>query len=355
MEPSRYELRIVEGPAPNVVSAVSGMDESPPGTILIPSPELVPIVVDDDGDSWGADRWSYRNVVGRFEPIPGSFVTLKAGPVRRITETGHAWNQSSITIRTTTYPSWPVTEYSLRVHWKEKRKRLKLTFPAGFTINRTLCEIPGGAIARPIDGEEHVQGRWCMLGGSLNGKPTGLAVISSGQHGLDIGDGEVRLSVLRSAAYCHEQGFNLTDPPSRKYMDQGVHEFRLLVMRGDPAELVQRATGLADWLAAPPAVYAHLPIGVTKPTKQSGVHRINQEEFLHLSSSHIRLIACKQSDDARALILRMQEAAGTPCKATLSLRKTAKKLRLSFSSFEIKTIRIQPNGKWREVHLVEET
>jgi alpha-mannosidase len=344
---ARYELRIVEGPPESTLNQV------PPA--LSAPPAFQPIVVEDDGDSWGADRWQYRNEAGRFALVPGSSAVLHDGPIRRSTESGFAWNNSAITIRTTTYPSWPVAEYSIQVHWKEKRKRLKLALAPEFAIEHAYCEVPGGAIGRPTDGQEHVHGRWCILSGTKDGQQSAFAIITSGQHGFDVTGTEIRLSVLRSAAYCHEQGFPLTDPPSRKYMDQGMHEFKVLVVRGTLEELKRTVTGLADWLAAPPAVYAHLPIGSAQRTNGTSSDEVNASEYIHISEPNIRLTACKRSADRRDLVLRLHEASGSACTAVVTLVKPAKKVRLTFAPFEIKTLRVQPNGTCREVHLVEES
>lgn len=72
-----------------------------------------------------------------------------------------------------------------------------------------------------------------MVQGNLNKKNSALGIAHIGIHGLDFKDGEVRLSVLRSAAYCHEKGFKLSPFPAPKFMDQGVHEIRLLAIAGD--------------------------------------------------------------------------------------------------------------------------
>jgi alpha-mannosidase len=352
---ARYELRIVEGP-PRATDEAQTSDAVPAAEPAhLPTPFIQPIVVEDDGDAWGAGRWNYKAIAGRFEPIQGSSVQIHSGPVRRTVEAGYAWNKSSMTLSTTTYSGWPVTEFTVRVHWHEHRKRLKLAIPAGFKPESILCEVPGGAINRPADGEEHVHGRWCILRGTLDGRPAAMAVISSGQHGFDVTDGELRLSVLRSAAYCHEQGFTLTDPPARKYMDQGVHEFRLLVQCGTPEEILDKVSGLADWLNAPPAVYAHLPIGMPSSGKSLRSRTSDTEEFIRISSPNIRLTACKQSEDTRALILRLQETTGNTGTTTISLGGQGRSMQLSFSPFEIKTIRVNRNGRFHEVHMVEES
>jgi alpha-mannosidase len=179
-------------------------------------------------------------------------------------------------------------------------------------------------------------------------------VINSGQHGLDFADGEIRLSVLRSAAYCHEQGLPIPDPPAHKYMDQGVHEFRILVTAGDTEDVRRRVTGLADWLAAPPAVYAHLPIGTVRRKGNDDVTGSHCEEFLSLTPQNIRLTACRPAEGGRGLLLRFHETSGIATKALLRISQPALVARLSFHPFAIKTILLGRTGRWREVHLVEE-
>ena len=270
---ARYAVEIHEGartPTPAVPAVRHTADpatgllrslDAGDGRECLAGPLMLPLVVEDTGDAWGADCWHYRNVVGTFAPAGTTPVVLHDGPVRRTTETSLSYGASTAVIRTTFYPDWPVIEFHCRVHWHEEHKRLKLSFPTVFRSSSILCEIPGGIIERPADGEEHVHGRWCMASGLVNGEETALGIVSCGQHGLDVADGEIRLSVLRSAAYCHEKGLPVPDPPARKYMDQGVHEFRILVMAGDAATVRAALPGLADWLSAPPVVFAHLPIG----------------------------------------------------------------------------------------------
>jgi alpha-mannosidase len=158
-------------------------------------------------------------------------------------------------------------------------------------------------------------------------------------------NGELRLSVLRSSAYCHEQGFDLgISPWGWKFADIGVHEFRLLVTAGAPASVRAMMPGLADHLAAPPAAYAHLPYDAEIASPK--------EILLALKPASVRLLACKHSWDGKALIVRLQEAVGKKTKAKL---KIADVIPLSFAPFEIKTLRIEKDGTWREAALVEET
>ncbi len=307
------------------------------------------LVIADTADSWGTDHWSYREVVGQFECVPGSVMVIERGPIRTITESEHRYGHSRFVMHTVAYAGWPVVEFRLRIYWQQERQRLKLSLPTVFQTPTVLCEVPGGAVERPADGQEHVHRRWLLLESPIKGQSTALAVIHDGFHGFDFHDGEIRLSVLRSAAYCHEQGFKLEGRPLRQYMDQGVHEVRFLVTAGDAEIVRQSLPGLADWLSAPPAVYAHLPIGQRSESAGESI-----QPLLQLRPASIRLLACKRSWDARAVVVRLQEMAGQTVRATLQFAGMSKPQTLTFKPYEVKTLRIERPGDCREVGFLTE-
>jgi alpha-mannosidase len=311
---------------------------------------LKPIVMEDKADSWGTDHWRYRKIVGLFQVDPKSIGIIEEGPVRTIFQSIYYYNNSKIILNTLAYAEWPVLEFRIRIHWHEEQKRLKLSIPTILKNKTLLCEIPGGIIERPADGEEHVHSRWFILHGQFKNKGIAIAVINNGQNGLDYKNGEVRLSVLRSAAYCHEQGFTLQKYPARKYMDQGVHEIRLYVMIGKFQEVLKSIATLADWCSTPPLVYAHLPIGSLTQTRSTR----NISSLLDIRQKNIRLLACKRSWDGKSLILRLQESTGKPVKGEINLHHPSDKISLDFQALEIKTIRIESSGRWQEVNLLWE-
>lgn len=323
---------------------------------ILDGPLLRPIIVEDEGDSWGTDCWSYRKILGRFRPEKKNLKIIENGPVRTIYESHFTYNHSQIVMRTLSYPDWPVLEFRLRVHWNEKQKRLKLAIPTTFKSGALFCEIPGGIIARPADGQEHVHGRWFMLEEHVDKKGSALGIAHIGLHGLDFKDGEVRLSVLRSAAYCHEKGFKLSQFPSPKFMDQGVHEIRLLALADNTKWVKKQLPFLADWLSASPVVYAHLPIGGfrTKGKKiQMPRHVTDMSSLLRLSPENVRLLACKRSQDGKALIIRIKECGGISSKASLRLDCPKILAEVELKPLEIKTLRIEKNGLHQEVDLIE--
>jgi alpha-mannosidase len=309
----------------------------------LPGPWPRPIVVRDEGDSWGTDHYAYRDVVGAFQPTADPEIVTR-GPVRTIWESVLIYGASRIVLQALVYPAWPVIEYRLRILWNEERKRLKLAIPVPFSSGSLFGEILGAAAAFPADGEEYVHGRWLMAEGMTAGQPAAMGIAHSGQHGFDFADGEIRLSVLRSAAYCHEQGFKLSDRPARKFADLGVHDLRLLVVSGDPAGVRRRLPMLADWMSSPPFALAHLPIGT----------KVEDGSLLTLEPQNVRLLACKRSEDGKALILRFREAAGLKTRARLDIAGVRDPKSLLFRPYEIKTLRLERNGSIRPIDLIGE-
>jgi alpha-mannosidase len=344
-------------------------------------PLFAPLVVEDTADTWGTGRGSYRKIVGRFKPLCRPF-TLEQGPVRTITRSIFAYRSSRLVMDTVSYADWPVLEFRFRVTWNEERRRLKLSVRTVLSAPSLLVEVPAGAIRRPADGEDHVHGRWLVVEGRVAGakgiarsggkvppgdRPAAIGIASSGQHSLDFKDGEIRLSVLRASAYCHERGFDLdaqagamagpnngtraagTCPHGRKFADIGVHEFRMFITAGAPAAVKAMMPGLADLLAAPPAVYPHLPYDRTQVS--------TAESLLSLEPSNVRLLACKRSWDGQALVVRLQEVVGRKTKAELKVKRPSNEtaaIPLAFTPFEIKTLRFEKDGTWRAVRLIEE-
>lgn len=315
---------------------------------------LKPLVIEDLADSWGTNHWKYRKIIGHFRVDPSSVRVIESGPIRTVFQSIHYYHHSKIIFTTLSYSDWPMLEFRIRLHWQEEHKRLKLSIPTVFKNDNVLCEIPGGVIQRPADGEEHVHARWLILKEGDQADSPSLAVINSGQHGIDYQNGEVRISVLRSAAYCHEQGFTLEKYPARKYMDQGIHEFRLYLLTGKFHEVLKSVSALADWCDAPPLTFAHLPIGFHGIDPTLPRHKKQSRGLFHLSEQNIRLLTCKKSWHDQSLILRLQETIGQPTTCRVRLNQPDMVMNVHFKPLEIKTIQIERSGRWKEVNLVWE-
>jgi len=338
-----YRVDVAEGPPPKQECGPAGE----PGPL-----EPLPLVVEDRGDSGGAACESFREIAGSFRPGSADTAVIETGPVRTIFERVYTYNRSRIVLHTITYPDWPVVEHRFRILWNEQRKMLKLVLPTGLSEPVLYCEVPGGVVRHSEDGREHVQSGWLMAKGKKDGTPAAVGIVNSGQHGFDFKEGEVRLSVLRSAAYCHtsagftqEEGSVLTPisldpPPERRFMDQGEHELKLLVATGKPDVVRKMLPGLAEWIVAPPLVFPHLPA--------TGHGRA--DELLTLSPQSVRLLSCRPAGDGQALVVRLQETEGRETAAVLNIFSPSLRINRRLKPFEIASMRIGLDNIQRHRH-----
>ena len=311
-----------------------------------------PLVIKDTADSWGTDTDKYRTVDGVFALIPESIRLIENGPVRSVLESVMVYNSSKIVYHTIFYNSLSFIEVRLRIYWNEERKRLKLSVPVTMNQTELLCEISGGTIARPCDGKEHVHGKWMIVSGRIKEQECAMAIANSGQHGFDFINGELRLSVLRSAAYCHEKGFNIEGRQYRNFMDMGVHDVRFVITFGNPEEIKLKIPGLTNWLNAPPLPYPHLPYGTVSKIEIQEEKKENFSGLLSISPENITLLSIRPGHDNDALIIRLQETIGIPSSAEINLAGLAKKIKEKFSAFQIKTIIINRQGVIRKTKTI---
>ncbi len=230
-----------------------------PNPAAEPTKALTFLVLPDTADSWGTHAFAWHEIDGRFEPEQEERI-IENGPIRTTYESILVFHHSKIIVHRHCYAGWPVMEYKIRIQWNEQQKRLKLFIPAEMDHPRLTAQIPGGSEEFPSDGQEYVHGTWMMLEPGGNQQPgTGGSrkfIAHNGLHGFDFDETGVRLSILRSAVFCHEQGYDLNNGRSHKFMDMGIHEVRLALWNDGPAP-----EPVAEWLNAPPLVWPHLPIG----------------------------------------------------------------------------------------------
>ncbi len=301
-------------------------------------PLFKPLVVEDNGDSWGTDIWEYRNVIGEFQVVNSS--VIEEGSIRKIVETTCSYNNSRIILQYIIYSEFSFVEIKARVHWNEPN-RLKFSIPTKLVSGKIICEIPGGIIEREADGSEQVHSRWMITHGIIDRKDLALGIINNGTHGFDSKDGEIRLSALRSPVYCHEQGLKFDNSKYLNRSDQGVHDFRFLIIPGTLAEVKSKINGLADLINNPPAVYSHLPIGENL-----------SDVRIKIAPPSIRLLAVKRSENSEDILIRIQESSGIAGAAKFSLWDLNHSFELS--ALEIKTFRITRSNEISEVDLITE-
>ncbi len=104
--------------------------------------------------------------------------------------------------------------------------------PPGFVPARRIDGIPGGAIGRPMNRQE-----WSFQDHvTVHNDAASLSLATRDAYAVDVQpDGAVRLTLLRSPNFCHNQNFPEPIPDEHVYplMSQGEHVYDISLLPAD--------------------------------------------------------------------------------------------------------------------------
>ncbi|HET7338847.1 MAG TPA: glycoside hydrolase family 38 C-terminal domain-containing protein, partial [Candidatus Dormibacteraeota bacterium] len=230
-----------------------------------------------------------------------------------------------------------VLRFDTHVDWRERHKILKVAFPVTVSAREATYEIQFGHVMRPTHFDdsraramfEVCAQRWSDLGDGAYG----VALLNDCKHGYDIHDSVMRLSLLRGPTH--------PDPTA----DIGSHQFTYALMPhvGDwrAAAVIQAA----EELNAP---LRHVPTNLPAGTSRS---------LIAVDTPQVVVEAIKRAEDSDAVIVRLYEAWGRPCRARLTTTLPARRitvcdllerdiaeagLELDFTPFKIVTLKLAP-------------
>ncbi len=320
------------------------------------------LVLRDEGDSWGSDILRYENTVGTFrlatpEEMPAVSGQLQleaaapvriieAGPVRTIVEVVQIYNRSTAVLRYTVYAHHPEVELEVRLVWNEPRHMAKLSWPTCYDTETYRVEVPYGDVERLQNSGEQPAGRWALL--SAKGRADALGIFAQGPGGHDVCHGDFRLSLVRSAIYCHHNLHPLRTGVVHDFMDLGETRFHLALLASPARTIRQKLTRLTERLSLPPTAAAHFPHGASSLEGAAA-----GEGLISLDGVGVELGAIKPAEDGDDLVVRLVERHGRAATALLSLRGTLEQYPLTFGPYEIVTLRISRAGEVRECNLLE--
>ena len=334
------------------------------GKEFLAKPGSVLLVREDGTDSWGPHNNPYGRTVGRFRcpgkralseivgahslPVAGPVRIIEEGPLLTRIEVIQTYSRSLARLRYTLAANHPEIGIEILLNWGERCRALQFEFPTSLDATRYRVEIPHGFIERDAGNDEEPCGRWVLL---LSGNRTSaLAVVNNGPGGVDVDRGLLRQTLLRSPMFC-TMGMPIDPNRLNEHMDQGEHIFRFALRFGATVGVHADLPTLAEDLCMPPSVHVHLPLG---PDKDNGITA--GRDLVDVKGTGIHLAALKQSEDGKGLILRLVETRGRRRKAGIRLAGMRGTPLLSFTPFEIKTLRVTRRGrsvKWQECDLLE--
>jgi alpha-mannosidase len=336
------------------------------GTKYLKKNSFQPLVIDDYDDSWANTRYSFRDVIGKFELMSkedgSSFSGIKSklldsvriiedGAVRSVVEVLLKYGNSYICQRYKLPKRGTEIELEIRVFWNEKSKMLKLSVPTLLKDSKYIGQVVYGIGELPKDGAEAVSQKWCGIISEKQEKM--LSSINDGIYGSDFKDGEMRLSLIRSPGYT---ALDLTEADSvdRPIMvqdrfspriDQGERLFKFWFNVGDLKNRMELIDREAIAHNEKPFVLSFFP---------NGDGTIPLLGVL-LEDKVIQMTGFKKAENSDDYIIRLFEPTGEARVTILDIPFIGLRQEIRFEKFEIKTFRLDIiNKSLQEVDLMEQ-
>ncbi|MCP4166211.1 MAG: hypothetical protein GY759_10000 [Chloroflexi bacterium] len=306
------------------------------------------LVLADNDDPWGMTVHGFRDVVGRFElmspergaafsgvaeKVLDSVRVIEDGEVRSVVEAVLNYGDSFICMRYKLPKQGTELEIEGRVHWNEKSRMLKLSIPTTLADPDYLGQVAYGTAMLPNDGQEAVAQKWTGLFSEQDQRA--LTCINDGTYGSDSLDGEIRLSLLRSAAYAGHPILDRPILPQDRYsprIDQGERLFRFWIKGGSFAERRASVDREALLRNEKPYALSFFPSGQgTLPSPA-----------IRLSDAVVQMTAFKQAESGGQYIVRLFEPTGVVRSTVVEIPAIAVSYEVHLSAYEIKTLRIDP-------------
>lgn len=309
-------------------------------------PAAVPVVIEDHGDTWAHGIRIFDKKKGQFRLQ--SIRCVEKGPVKRVIRVISVYGNSRLVQDFAIYRALDFISVRTKVDWHEKFSMLKLLFPMNMSYLKGSWEIPYGVVKREPDGEEYPMQSFLDVEGAnpgLNTNINGLSILNDGKTSASISGKEAAITVLRSPIYAHHEPYEPKDDLEYVYIDQGVQTFTYGLYPHDGSwersDTVRYGRGMNE---KPVALFETYHKGEL-PMKAS---------LLKVEDANVLLTAMKEAEDGSGdLVLRMVETAGCACRTKLHVHEREEEIALSFTPFEIKTVRIAKDGRITETNLLE--
>jgi alpha-mannosidase len=310
------------------------------------------LVVEDYPDPWGMKVRSFRNVLGSFNLMSKKEAARFAGvseseldPVR-IIEDGHVrtvvealfqYNYSSLCQRYMIPKKGSELGVEVRVFWDEKDSMLKLSVPSSFQKGDCRGQVAYGVEEFTREEEELVAQKW--VGIVSSDKKYALTVVNNGTYGFDFSKGELRHSLLRSAAYAAHpvDGKGPIVPQDRfePRIDQGERIFRFWVNGGEAQDRLSRVDREALIKNESPVALSWFPPGKGEKILPS----------VSVSGDAVQVTSVKMAEESNWLILRLFEPTGEKRKTGVSIPSLNLSFEVKLQGFEIKTMAVDLDSK----------
>lgn len=319
------------------------------------------LVLDDNDDPWETRYQSFQNLAGAFKlmsPADGtrfsgvrqgtldSVRVVEDGAVRMVIEALFEFSNSFAVVRYLLPKQGAEVEVQVRVYWNEKSRMLKLSLPTTLRNPQYLGQTAFGVQALPTNGREAVSQKWSAVVDTAN--DCALTVIDDGVYGSDFKDAELRLSLLRSAAYSGHPIHDRPIVPQDRHtprIDQGERFFRFWINMGSRDSRLQAIDREALVHNERPFALSFCPSGAGDKPAPGPM----------LSDEAVQIVAFKQAENGIDYVIRLFEPTGRPRKTTLTIPILGIEETLSLGAFEVKSLMVETeSNRLREINLIED-
>ena len=261
---------------------------------IIDKPCRAVLIDDSHCDTWAHNRDYLGAVAGAFDSP--EFTVTEEGPVRATLRIKTFYKNSVLQRDYTLSADSDVLTVKTVADFHEKLRVLKLCFPMG--KDSVIAKNAFGTIERKENlGEEHC-GSWIACGD--------VAVANDSKYGYDTENGEMRLSVLRSAIYADHYGQQQRDDFC-EYMEQGISEFSYSVF---PYRTKAEAEKRAE----------ELNVGVRAVTDSFHKGKLGGKiSCFGCDNENIVVTAIKQSEDGDGNVIRFYDVNGADSHADIKI------------------------------------
>ena len=173
----------------------------------------------------------------------------------------------------------------------------------------------------------------------------GLSILTDTRSACSTLNKDACITVLRSPVFAHHEPYQRREELEYDYIDNGVSEFTYSLYPHTGSWEDSRTMQLARSIQ-------HRPIALFETYHPGPLPQSNS--FARVQGGHAMLCAMKLAEDGSdTLILRLRETAGLGGKAKVTLGFRNWEAELTFAPWEIKTLRVAPDGQWQETDLLE--
>ncbi|MFD0715423.1 glycoside hydrolase family 38 C-terminal domain-containing protein [Paenibacillus sp. GCM10027626] len=344
------------------INALTGrMDEYTVHGISYLKPDsFASLIMEDNEDPWRMDTDCFPNIVGRFELMEAEQGTSFSGvkhtvlPSVRVIEDGEVRTvieavfryQDSFLCQTYKLPKRGTEiEVQVKVYWNEKDRMLKLSIPTVIPQGAYRGQTAYGISELAANGQECVAQRWVALESAA--ADMAVTCINNGQYGSDCQNGEIRLSLLRSAGYCAHPILDRPIVVQDRFLpriDQGERNFTFWLNAGTVSARREAIDREATVHNEQPFALSFFPHGGGKAVGTA----------LELDDQVIQMTAFKQLEQGDGYAIRLFEPTGIGRTTTVRIPALQIEQQVELQGFEIKTLKLDLKaGKLTATTLLE--